>query len=436
MLLIYSHQLTSRLKYTFKQVCTRILGIPIDFTNKVEDFVAFNGPKLSYTQQQLGNEFHIKCHGLLFEQGLTDVEIIMHDWEGIPCFFSAGEKSALPYDIFAASFYLISRYEEYLPHVRDEYGRFSADDSLAHKHGFLEEPVVDQWAYRFKSALMRKFDNLSYEARTYSVDPVIDVPMAFYFRRKGLMRTIGGSMNDIIRLNFKRLYERYLTILGVLKDPYDTFDWIIDLQKKHTNRFKVFFLIGDYSTYDKNVSIHKKSFVTIIKSIADYCRVGLKASYFATEQLDILKKEQLNLEAVVNTNVIYNRNSFSRLNLPFGYRHLVELEMAHDYTMGYVNRIGFRAGTCTPFLFYDLDYEVQTPLLLHPFHLMDYTLLRHKSMLDKTECVFQLIEKIKAVNGVFTPVFHNYSFSNDPRWKGFDVLFVKMLTSQYETEQR
>ena len=51
--------------------------------------------------------------------------------------------------------------------------------------------------------------------------------------------------------------------------------------------------------------------------------------------------------------------------------------------MGYPDTIGFRASTCTPFLFYDLDFEVQTPLMIHPYQLMDFSLLKHTSFLDK-----------------------------------------------------
>ena len=123
------------------------------------------------------------------------------------------------------------------------------------------------------------------------------------------------------------------------------------------------------------------------------------------------------------------RNSHSKLNLPKTYRNAVELEIPREYTMGYVNEIGFRAGTCTPFLFYDLDYEVQTPLQIHPFHCMDFALLKYQSQLDKKEKLEQLIKTIKKVNGTFTPVFHNYAFSEDDTWKGFRALFNQTINS-------
>src|SRR5690606_37380852 len=93
-----------------------------------------------------------------------------------------------------------------------------------------------------------------------------------------------------------------------------------------------------------------------------------------------------------------------------------------DYSMGYVNQLGFRAGTCTPFFFYDLDYEIQTPLKIHSYHVLDYALLKTVSLLDKKKELNQLISQIKNVTAEFVFVFHNYTFSDTERWKDFKEL--------------
>lgn len=434
MLLVYTHKITPRLKYVFKHICTRIIGVPVKFTSTVEEFIAHDSLKLSYTMQPLGKEFFIKSHLILFEQGLSDIDINVQPWEDTKCFFSLSEKSSLPFDIFAASFYLLSRYEEYLPHVKDEYGRFNAKDSIAYKHNFLHQPVVDIWAYKFKSVLQERFPEYQFKKRNYTIKPVIDVPMAFYFLQKGIMRTIGGTLNDLWRLKLKQLYNRYLVLFRFKNDPYNTFKWLINKQKQVKQKFVVLFLIGAYSTYDKNNNISKKRFISLIKSVSDYCTVGLKASYFALENISILKKEKKDMEFTINRSLEVCRNSFSKLNLPESYRHLIELEIKEDYTMGYINEIAFRAGTCTPFLFYDMDYEIQTPLKIHSFSMLDYVLLKHNSFLDKKQILVKHINEIKKVDGTFIPVFHNYTFSDAERWEGFKELFTIILDSgQHDT---
>ena len=432
MLLVYTHKITPRLRYVFKHICTRILGIEVSFTTTIEEFIAHDSLKMSYTKQQLGNEFFVKSHEILFEQGLSDIEINVQDWENTKCFFYIGDKSSMPFDIFAATFYLLSRYEEYLPHVNDEFGRYSAHESIAYKYGFLHQPVVDIWAYKFKEKLQKQYPDFNFPKRNYSIKPIIDVPAAYNFRLRGILRTIGGIVRDLSKFKLKRIYYRFMVLFNFKHDPYDTFKYIINKQKQTKYKFLFFFLIGDYSTYDKGINPNKKKFVSLIKQVADYCRVGLKISYFAVQDSSILKKEKLRMESIINTSLTASRQSFSKLNLPESYRNLIELEVQEDYTMGYVNEIGFRAGSCTPFLFYDLDYEVQTPLKIWSYHLMDYTLLNTKSLLDKKKVLKEIIDEVKKVDGEFVPVFHNYTFSDIPRWKGYKDLFNMILDSTHE----
>lgn len=432
MLLVYTHKITPRLKYAFKQVFTRILGIPVDFTTTIEDFIAHDSLKMSYTRQPLSNEIFVRSHDILYEQGLSDVEISVQDWEETKCFFFNGDKSTIPFDIFSATFYLLSRYEEYLPHVKDQYGRFTAQESLAYKHDFLHQPVVDIWAYKFKKVFQENYPDFQFPERQYTIKPIIDVPSAYNFKLKGIMRTFGGTVKDLFSFNFKKLYYRYMVLFGLKRDTYDTFKYIINKQKQSQFKFLFFFLIGDYSTYDKGIDAQKKKFITLIKQVADYCQVGLKASYFALEDISILKKEKGRMEAILNTSLSASRHSFSKLNLPESYRNLVELEILEDYTMGYVNHPGFRAGTCTPFFFYDLDYEIQTPLKICSYHLLDYSLLKFQSLLDKKKALNEIIYQVKKVHGEFVPVFHNYTFSEVDRWKGYKDLFNIILESAHE----
>ena len=243
------------------------------------------------------------------------------------------------------------------------------------------------------------------------------------------MRTIGGVFTDLIRFNPKNIYSRFLVIFRLQKDPYDTFNWIINKQKQVTDKFLFFFLVGKFSTYDKNISLVKQPFINIIKFVSDYSKIGLKLSFFALSNLDILKNEKADIESITNRDLTISRNSFSKVNLPINYRNLIKLNIREDYTMGYVNKIGFRASTCTPFLFYDIDNDIQTPLLINPYNLMDYSLLKINSFLDKKEKVIALINKVKSVNGTFTSVFHNYSFSNEIRWNRFKEIFEIIINS-------
>lgn len=429
MILVYTQKITPRVRYIFKHIFSRILKAEVDFTTKVEKFVAHNGPKLSYTKIPLGNEFFIKSHELLFDQGVSDIDINIQNWDGVPCFFSAGAKSSIPFDIFAASFYLVSRYEEYLPHVKDEHERFKAEQSLAHKYRFLEKPVVDIWAIKLKEILLEKFPTYEFGTRKFSYISTIDIDNAFAYKHKSFVRSSGGFVNDFFRLRLRNFWDRLLVLLGIRKDPYDVFDKILELNNSHQITSIFFFLIADYTTYDTNVSAAKNKFRLLIKHVSDYASVGLHPSYFTMKNLTMLKKEKERIEGITNIPTQRSRQHFLRFSLPETYQNLIDLEIEEDYSMGYASEPGFRAGTCTPFYFYDLDFEIQTPLKVFPFALMDTTLNDYMGLTPKQSLVKikELHDEVKKVNGTFITLFHNESVSGYLRWRGWQKVYETML---------
>jgi len=430
LILVYTHKITPRITYIFKHFFVRILQIPISFTTTVDEFVAHNGPKMTYSKSPLGKEFFVRSHDLLFEQGVNDIEINMSKWDTIPCFFPTGKIATIPFDIFAASFYLLSRYEEYLPFVQDAYERFPADESLAFKNKFLDKPIIDIWAYKFLEYLKEKFPNYEYTQRKFEFISTFDVDNVFAYKQKGFIRNFGGFFRDLFRFRIRNLFERVLVLTNFRKDPYNTYDYILNISKKNKIKTIFFFLIGDYTTYDTNVSSSNSIYKSLIKSIADYVDVGLHPSYFTMSNAEKLKREKKRLEAIVNKPILKSRQHFLRLKIPETYQNLLDLEVKEDYSMGYAQEVGFRASTCTPFYFYDLDFEIQTPLKIFPFAVMDSTLnyyKRYVPAIAKSK-INILIEEVKKVNGTFILLFHNETFSEDKRWKGWRKVYEDVIS--------
>ena len=429
MILIYTHKITPRVRYIFKHIFTRTLLVPVDFTSKIEEFVAHNGPKITYTKTPLGNEFFVKSNNLLFEQGVNDMEIVIQKWEEVPCFFKTGPKSSIPYDIFAASFYLISRYEEYLPHIKDTHGRYTAAQSLAFKYHFLEKPVVDIWAYKLLAVLKEKFPEYEFHKRKYTFISTLDIDNAYAYKYKSLVRGVGGFFNDLLHIRLLRVWSRFAATFNIKKDPFDTFDTILKVKKEQDVNTIFFFLIGDYTTFDTNVSASKNKFRLLIKAMVDYASVGLHPSYFTMNNASLLKKEKERLEGIINMPIQRSRQHYLRFSLPETYQNLIDLEVAEDYSMGYASNVGFRASTCTPFYFYDLDFEMQTPLKIFPFALMDTTLNDYMKLTPRQSLgrIRDLKNEVKAVNGTFITLFHNESLSDYLRWKGWKRLYDSMV---------
>jgi len=391
--------------------------------------VAHSGLKMTYTKVPLGNEFFVKSNNLLFEQGLNDIEITLQKWDEVPCFFGLGSKSSIPFDIFAASFYLITRYEEYLPHVKDIHERFTAEQSLAFKNDFLEKPVVDIWAYKLLEKLQERFPNYNYLKRDYEFISTIDVDNAYAYKYKSFVRTAGGFLNDFFRFRLSAFWNRFVVLVNIKRDPYNTFSKILKLKKEYKVKTIFFFLVSNYTTFDTNVSPAKNKFRLLIKEMVDYARVGLHPSYFTMNDAALVKREKEQLESITNMSIKRSRQHYLRFSLPETYQNLIDLEITEDYSMGYASHVGFRASTCTPFYFYDLDFEIQTPLKIVPFALMDTTLNDYMQLTPKQSLgkINDLKKEVKAVNGLFVTLFHNESLSGYTRWKGWSRLYESML---------
>ncbi|WP_299431313.1 polysaccharide deacetylase family protein [uncultured Maribacter sp.] len=415
MLLIYTHKITPRFSYIMRHMFTKILGIKIILTTTVEDFIKHKGPKITYTKQPLQNEFFVRSNDLLFEQGINAIDISINDWDGVPAFFATGERSSIPFDVFSASFYLLSRYEEYLPHVKDMHGRFPPKESIAYQNDFLQIPLVDLWALKLLDALKEKFPDVEVVKRKYNFTSIIDVTSSHCYAYRGIVRGISGFLLDLVYFRLKRIVQRVTVLFNPSKDPYNNYEYLIDLHKKYSIKSMFFFQFASYSTYDKNVSTNNNKFKFLIKSVADYSLVSLATSYSSFGNVTLIKKEKKELSSVINRPINYSRIRYNRVDIPETYRNLVEAEFTDDYTMGYTSEIGFRAGTCTPFYFYDIPLEIQQPIKIHPFAVHDYALTKEKSVKDILSKVTVIKSRVKEVNGSYNAIFSNELLGGDSK---------------------
>jgi len=181
-LLIYTPRITGRNKYMFRLYFNELLGLKFSATTSEEEFKAYTGVKVSYAPHPVADELHISCRNLLFEAGISEQSIAVFTWNNHKAFFATGKASAIPFDLFSAGFYLVSRYEEYLPHIRDGLDRFDAYAALAYHNGFLEQPVINQWAKLLGEKLKERFPEVQLTAKQYSFVPTIDIDNAYAYK--------------------------------------------------------------------------------------------------------------------------------------------------------------------------------------------------------------------------------------------------------------
>jgi hypothetical protein len=431
MLLIYIPKITPRNRYSVKTVFKSILQFSdFQITSDVDRFSEHVGPRLSYGKKALGEEAFIYAFGLLEKKGINEQNIDFGENDGIITLFANQSKSILPYDIFSAIFYMLARYEEYLPHRRDHYDRFVAKESLAAQKGFLQKAVVDHWTKQLKKALLLKYPELNFPQKKFKYTPTIDIDNAFAYKQKGLLRTLGNFFKNLIKLDFKYIKEQALVLLRKQKDPFDTYNYQLNVQKRFKLKPIYFILLADYGLNDKNISYENRSFQSLIKSIADYAQVGIHPSFGSNSEPKKLHKEILRLENIVKRDIYRSRQHFLKLSLPETYRNLLKEDILEDYTMGFASEIGFRAGTCSPYPFYDLDEEVECKLTVYPFQVMESTFkyYQKKGIDESIEAIKLIIDEVKSVDGTFISLWHNESLSDKHEWEGWRKVYEEMVS--------
>lgn len=425
--LIYSRKVTPRLTYVAQYIFEQRLGINFKLTEKLP--VASHDYIINYSAEKVEGALQIIPSSLLYEQGIKTGKPDVFQWQASVALFKTDENAHITFDVFAAIFWMLTRYEEYQDFAPDVYGRFPARESLAHANGFLMQPVVDQWLVFFKDKMKSAFPDLTLKQEHYQFQPTLDIDSAWCYKNKGLARNVGGALRDLLNGDFSLVGQRVGVLLGMLPDPFFQFKYIGNIHDKYKVQPKIFMHLGNRGKYDKNINFNNKTFKALIKQLSEKYTLGIHPSYVAANNSAQMEVEKLRLEKISGYPVEHSRQHFLKFQLPDYYQQLIRLNIKSDYSMGYADVPGFRAGTSKTFYFYDLQIESATKLLVCPFVVMDVTLQQYLNLDAQKAFILikELIDKLKQVNGTFVSLWHNESLSDQFQWKGWRQLYEKMI---------
>jgi hypothetical protein len=441
MLLIYVPKLTNRLGYTINVVMRDILQTEFAITTDADTLVHHPEAKLCYAPQPIASvdAIFLKSTHLLFETMIGEQECRYFDFNGTPAIFPVFHKdSALPFDPLAAIFYMLSRYEEYLPHRKDQHGRILITETLAYKNGFHLTPVVERWALMIKDLILEHYPETVFLKRNFSFEPTIDIDSAYCYLHKGWFRTCMGILRDgIHRRDPAEVKHRIRVLKKKEEDPYDTFDYIINLNKQYRFPLIFFALLGDYSLHDKPISYLNNEFRQLLQHIGDHSKVGIHGSYDSAMEPKRLEQEIQRLAEILHRPIYRNRYHFLRFTLPRGYSNLEKQGITQDYSMGFADQPGFRNGSCSTLPFFHLSRNQEINLNIHPFVAMDTTCHTHMNLSpeEAIKLYHTLIDEVKAVDGTFSCIFNNQNLCEDFGWEGWRAVYEEVLQYAYQHTQ-
>lgn len=418
-LVVYTPVSSARLQYVLHWLLKERLQLDYTIVNTPPD--AQRHPHIISYSELLPGAVCIPSDGLLMNKGIRTAKPATGTWNELPTLYPASKAGfALPFDVLSAIFYLLSRYEEYEAFTPDKHGRFPATASILHTMGILQRPIVDEWVNALRQLLEQKWQ-IALPKQPFNFRPTYDIDMAYSHLYKGLRRIAGAYLRALLRVDLRQINLRTQVLKKRQKDPYDSFRWLRQLHKEYGFTPLYFILSATRTTrFDKNIHPSHPAMARVIKGLVKEGNIGIHPSYYSAKG-DTLHREKKLLEQVAGKHTSVSRQHYIRAIMPHTHRMLLHNHITEDYTMGYGTHLGFRAGTGSSFLWYDLEHEATTALRIYPFCFMDTT-----AHYDQGLTPMQAFEKLQAMCSILEhtgstliTVFHNFSLGTDEEWKGW-----------------
>ncbi|MFN2457233.1 MAG: polysaccharide deacetylase family protein [Chitinophagaceae bacterium] len=429
LLLIYSEKNTPRLQYIFDFVLYSLCGFDWRLANNKEEYELYNGPSINYSREQIKQtEIQIYPNGLLEEDDIKKHKrhVVSNDTYTL-IFFNSNKTQEEFFDLFSAAFYLVSRYEEYLEYNADLHNRFEAQNSFLYKYNLLHRPLVNEWAATLQKRILINFPEIKCEKNNFSAEISVDIDQAYAFRHRGLRCNVLSFVNNLIQGRIGLLAHQFESFF-LKTDPFDTLEYLKKTWQTTGIPFTYFVNVGRPSAFDKNLR-QKKQLKAILNNIKSHAAVGLHPSYYSNEQPFKFEEEKNILESLAEQRITKSRQHYLKLKFPDTYRQLLQIGMQEEYSMGYATRPGFRAGTCSPFFWFDVERNCATTLKIFPITFMEGTLGEDLKMTpsEAFDYIKLITATVKRYNGHYLSIWHNHTVNDKLFWKGWKNVFEQSL---------
>ena len=383
----------------------------------IEDqFFSFYPKELSYLCEKAIPEKVTRVQNELLIE--ADLPVI---YGGKKCIINTN-KIECDIDIFASSFFMITRWEEYVNGSLDPYNRFDYKESIAYKNDFLHRPVVNEYVEFLWACLLKS--GYKGERKNKEIKPVFthDIDRLF----PGTLRIIIGDI--LKRRQFKLTFQHLGKYLKSGLNPYDTFDFIMDKSDEIGEKSHFYFMSSNSTiNYDTKHYLNSKSFARILTRIHKRGHiVGFHPGYSTYNNADRFEEEKNILKNRVAAEIKEGRQHYLRFKNPETFRIWEANGMELDSTLGYALKEGFRCGTGDEFYVFDILERKQLTLKERPLIIMDGTLKKQYSNEKAIEIIRYYISISKKYNSTLTFLFHNDVFYLDS-WSGYRELYSEIF---------
>lgn len=346
-------------------------------------------------------------------------------------------------DIISDIFFLITRYEEVVklePYRKEKFNRFPSADSVLFKENILFRPIVNEHIELLWSWI--KGMNFAYERKKwwgnndFAICISHDVDFILRYRSiKNIFKSIALTiLRDKSIKDSLKIAKNYIeSKIDYKKDPFYTFDYIMDVEERYGIKSSFYFMSGGTSNLDNFYSIEDERVVALIKSIEERGHeAGYHGSFNSYKDLNLMTKEKEALDKVVNEKNFGIRQHCLRFKAPYTWRIQEKLGFIYDTTLSFADKEGFRCGTCFPFKPYDILTDKIIDIWEIPLVVMDTTLMEDDysayTPKEAFEKIISLVETVKNYGGVFSLLWHNSSLNKyDSRYNKWILIYENLM---------
>jgi len=377
---------------------------------------------------ELPNKKNLTIKDTFFNNYPKDLEYLK--LENIP-------KKIEDLDIFAASFFMLTRWEEYVNKNRDSHNRFPATESLAYKQGFLDRPIVNEYLEDLKIMLLELDDSLVFKKYTSKTYVSCDVDQPFDCTVENIQNLIRVGVGDIIKRKsikeFARRVRRYIfnKLENYKYDENYTFDWYMDVCEKAGAKAAFYFIPTSKEVQNGCYELKDKKIQNLIKYIDSRGHeIGVHGSYqtYQDKEKSNLQKNMLDdiLSSLgISQKIVGNRQHYLRWDSSITPYVLEYAGFLYDTTGSYADRPGFRYGVCYEFSMFDILNRKKLAIKQRPLIVMECTIIDKVYMgLGYSEEALQTMKDLKQkcfkYGGNFSLLWHNSHFKTEDDKKMFE----------------
>jgi hypothetical protein len=305
-------------------------------------------------------------------------------------------------DILASILFSLSRFEETLPVERDSHERFLSASSVAVQNDFSDRPVVDEYGLALELALKAVLPGWKPSLRNFCVKLSHDID------RVGIPFSIKTAIGHLVkrRCFAATLRDTIAPVSNVRPAYLEAVLSIANLSRQYGLHSAVYWKASKPGPWDDGYDPRDRTIIQVIEELAKRgVENGVHPGYETYLHPHRLAEEIAILKDLLPRQFLGGRQHYLRWS-PQTWVDWENCGLAYDSTVGFSDRIGFRAGTCFPYRPWIMSLNREARLLEVPLIVMDRVLL---SIDRPVNAVLKLVNQCQRVGGVFTLLWHNES---------------------------